>query len=528
MATVTETSWAQSLLQSMQLPTTDSNLRIIIGWEQAEGGAGPQFGHPTNIAAYNPLNTTQTMPKTGSTPASTDTPGNIPPVQAYSSWAQGLQATVITLNNGDYTAIIDALNTGHATPEVAAAAIRSSKWGTGKSHPLSWFVSIIYCVASVPGGLSIPAVKAGGAAGLGGTGTAANQTISSPFYVGDSTNPDQDYWTTINQYCQEAQWYTFSDGETLFVADGNLLMAQTPARVLHLFDPKIISLGFTWDNTSWSFAVTRRAKVGLQRRAALTRTTTPTAATLELICDIDDYRAGDVFYLLGTGPGDGLWLVGQTQRSIFQAYTTLTLSVGTMPLSAVSGESIGPLLAPSKTASKVGSGTVIAAMLSEATAIDKDNYQYVYGGGHARAGYPSVGSPGNGYNGVTKGFDCSGAVGAVLAAAGVGLTWGAEVPGDAGIISTLQDAGLLQPGQGPGGKPECVLFDNPGVHIYMRLNGTYWGTEAGGQLPSNHYGVGWVYDGGPQAGFTAYHIPAKTLRGYITGSNANSGTGGGA
>jgi hypothetical protein len=45
------------------------------------------------------------------------------------------------------------------------------------------------------GGLS-----GGGVFGLGGTGTPANAKQVSLWVVGDSSNPDQDYFTTINQY----------------------------------------------------------------------------------------------------------------------------------------------------------------------------------------------------------------------------------------------------------------------------------------------------------------------------------------
>jgi hypothetical protein len=76
-ATVNRGTWAQSLLQALEVPITSTNLQIIIGWEEKEGGAGPQFNVATNIADYNPLNTTQVM----TDPASKDTPGNNPPVQ---------------------------------------------------------------------------------------------------------------------------------------------------------------------------------------------------------------------------------------------------------------------------------------------------------------------------------------------------------------------------------------------------------------------------------------------------------------
>ena len=51
-------------------------------------------------------------------------------VKAYTSWKQGLQATVITLRNGYYEAILAALRRGDDASAVAAA-VGASPWGTG-------------------------------------------------------------------------------------------------------------------------------------------------------------------------------------------------------------------------------------------------------------------------------------------------------------------------------------------------------------------------------------------------------------
>ncbi len=59
--------------------------------------------------------------------------------------------------------------------------------------------------------LNSPA-NAGGVAGQGGTGTNVNDTgiTGSGFTVGDSANPDEDYWTAINRLCQSRYWYCFA------------------------------------------------------------------------------------------------------------------------------------------------------------------------------------------------------------------------------------------------------------------------------------------------------------------------------
>ncbi len=157
-------------------------------------------------------------------------------------------------------------------------------------------------------------------------------------------------------------------------------------------------------------------------------------------------------------------------------------------------------------------GAVIDTMIATATAIARHNYPYVYGGGHAVAGIASVGMPGPGYNGRRRGFDCSGSVAAVLEAGGL---WpaGAGVPSDAGMISELESWHLIAPG--PGTAPdEVTLYDDWGVHIFMNINGRFFGTsDGGGGDPSG--GPQWIDDGAPFAHghvYRRYHVLASALQ----------------
>jgi peptidoglycan hydrolase CwlO-like protein len=118
----TQLTWAQALLVAMRLPVTADNVAALTAWEMAEGG------HWYNTAYYNPLNTTQDMPGA--------TVFNSVGVKAYTSWKQGLAATMKTLRNGYYGAIIDALRRGNDAAAVAQS-VGSSPWGTGDfSHLL--------------------------------------------------------------------------------------------------------------------------------------------------------------------------------------------------------------------------------------------------------------------------------------------------------------------------------------------------------------------------------------------------------
>jgi peptidoglycan hydrolase CwlO-like protein len=109
-------TWARALLVAMRFPVTADNVAAVAAWEMAEGG------HWYNTAYYNPLNTTQSMPGA--------TVFNSVGVKAYTSWKQGLQATMITLKNGYYGGIIEALRRGNDSSAVAAA-VGASPWGTG-------------------------------------------------------------------------------------------------------------------------------------------------------------------------------------------------------------------------------------------------------------------------------------------------------------------------------------------------------------------------------------------------------------
>ena len=158
---------------------------------------------------------------------------------------------------------------------------------------------------------------------------------------------------------------------------------------------------------------------------------------------------------------------------------------------------------------------IVAALTRTANTITRQDYPYVYGGGHEQAGVASVGIPGPGYNGRRVGYDCSGSVGAVLAGAGL---WppGSGVPADDGIISQLRSEHLIARGVGVG-PVEVTLYDNPGVHIFMNVDGRFFGTsDGGGRGGNSRGGAGWLDDGAPDASSPAYkpyHLVGSVLRG---------------
>ena len=111
--------WAIAQLQYMQFPVTQSNVDFLVGWYGHEGG------NWTNPDKYNPLNTKQPMPGSYS-------PGGTG-IQAYTSWAQGIQATSIAMNNGFYPNILAALAAGNASQVDQSGGLASdlSTWSGG-------------------------------------------------------------------------------------------------------------------------------------------------------------------------------------------------------------------------------------------------------------------------------------------------------------------------------------------------------------------------------------------------------------
>jgi hypothetical protein len=165
-------------------------------------------------------------------------------------------------------------------------------------------------------------------------------------------------------------------------------------------------------------------------------------------------------------------------------------------------------------------GGVVDALTSAATKITREDYPYVYGGGHAHASVASVGIPGPGYNGHRKGFDCSGSVAAVLTAGGL---WQPRsgVPNDLWMTKELLQQGLIAPGPGTG-PVEVMLYDDPGVHIFMSIDGGFFGTSDGGGGGNPRGGAGWLYDGAPFAWgnvYKRYHFVPSALAGSAGASH---------
>lgn len=173
--------------------------------------------------------------------------------------------------------------------------------------------------------------------GSGGTGTIldGSKATTYPFQIGSTANPDEDIWTGINRLAQEVNWYLFTNGEVLYYMDGAEMIAQSPALYLDRVDDSArfaSPVQGNFDDTAFQYVSTHKRKFRVQRRTKLAQITSPTQVRLDLICGIDEIRAGDVIVLTSFGPLDGRWIVADCTRSVFAVSSQITLVPPIAPL----------------------------------------------------------------------------------------------------------------------------------------------------------------------------------------------------
>jgi murein DD-endopeptidase MepM/ murein hydrolase activator NlpD len=166
LGTGSQQAWARTLLTKLGKPLTPENIKALTTWAAWEGGQWHNSAH------YNPLNTTQ--PEAGATNM------NKEGVKSYKSWDQGYTATVQTLNNGRYKAILSALAKGNNTGSVLQA-VDHSPWGShipGYGGPTGDLGT-----ASISRSLGMPSSGRGGPVTVGGSGSTTNVNFNVKFYA---------------------------------------------------------------------------------------------------------------------------------------------------------------------------------------------------------------------------------------------------------------------------------------------------------------------------------------------------------
>lgn len=115
-ANASEKAWIVAMLTALGAPPTSANISSLTNWIARETPWPP-------VSSNNPLNTTQ--------PAAGSHPVNSVGVQAYPSAAVGINATVITLENGNYPHIVAALRAGTGLAGSGPWNPELSKWSGG-------------------------------------------------------------------------------------------------------------------------------------------------------------------------------------------------------------------------------------------------------------------------------------------------------------------------------------------------------------------------------------------------------------
>jgi hypothetical protein len=111
-------------------------------------------------------------------------------------------------------------------------------------------------------------------------------------------------------------------------------------------------------------------------------------------------------------------------------------------------------------------------------------------------------------------------VAAVLAGADLWPAAGG-VPGDSGVISELRSAHMIAKGAGHG-PSQVTLYDDPGVHIFMNINGRFFGTSAGGSAGNAKGGPGWLDGSTPDAfsrTYKRYHFVSSVVHSRTGGQS---------
>lgn len=110
-------AFAKDILQALGAPQTFANVVSLTSWIQREGNL-------PSVDQFNPLDSTQPLGGSSGT--------NSANVQSYPNWATGVNATVDTLVNGRYPAIVAALKSGRGLPSSnPQVAQELSTWSGG-------------------------------------------------------------------------------------------------------------------------------------------------------------------------------------------------------------------------------------------------------------------------------------------------------------------------------------------------------------------------------------------------------------
>ncbi|MCK9250015.1 MAG: hypothetical protein M0P31_13710 [Solirubrobacteraceae bacterium] len=252
------------------------------------------------------------------------------------------------------------------------------------------------------------------------------QTVDYQYRRGEVGGARENSWLCGQRLADEVNWSLFTVANTVWYGSDREFAAPRPVAELDRTDDAVVSI--RWDQDA-------RAAVD-QAEVIVTWNDNPWQLT-----------PGMPVALVGEGPADGRWLIDEARIGLLGHTSTLTLArpgarkrepAAEVKQREQSGGGSGSAASP---ASSTSSATGAQAVYDAAVAISAKRYPYAWGGGHPSAGSPSRGTNRSNGGQVVTGYDCSGAVGAALAAAGWGYRRGQPVPASGTMAASWGRAG---------------------------------------------------------------------------------------
>jgi hypothetical protein len=321
--------------------------------------------------------------------------------------------------------------------EVIAASNETQR-SAYPTAPAQWLSESQRNVQIILGSKDVTDATSFGSVGTGG-GTTKTITRNQPYeFSRGSPGQPETSWDCMGRLADEVQWNRFMRNGVLWFVSEDWLKKQRPRFLFAAGARGVIEIDFNADS----------------RRAASEATITALAKRWSVL-------PGDLVQVTGEGPADGNWLVSDTQRSLWDDTTTITLKrpVKAKPEPApqttqktinVGGKS-SVNLGASNSLSMTGDKPAQAVKAYEAAAaISAKNYPYVYAGGHPTCCVPNGG-----------GYCCSGYISACLAMANIG-GFHCGGPSMAGNFVTWG-----QPGPGK----YLTVWVDPTTHVWMQFHG---------------------------------------------------------
>jgi len=319
------------------------------------------------------------------------------------------------------------------------------KHGSLKSLPGGFTAAITAVQVSVGGygaweAESKRAVRAwGGASSAESDAAAGGGSYVKSYQFAREANEDS--WAAIQRLAEEVGWRCFVVGEAVYYMSEEDLFRRRPRYEITQESELLLDLAYDVD---WGKPVSE--------------------ATITVALDRWGAPPGAVVLLSGFGPPDGRWLITSVRRDWFQPTAEVTIK-------QPGKEKLEPAAERSSRAQSAieggGSGgeradsSATGRAYAEAKAISDRSLPYIWGGGHARCGTADAGTNTPSKNsGPPPGFDCSGYVCAILAAAGLGFQPGSPATTSGGLMSWGE----------PGPGERMTVWANSG-HTFIEFQG---------------------------------------------------------